>query len=229
MKYESPNLSRRPLRRCNGSRGRTTSGACLRGGVRAWSRRRNFTVPSRSDSLHRSSEALALRFSGPTGPMAVAMAVIVTTHASSLAEAFTIAIMAGLIQVLLGVLRIGRFVAYTPYSVISGFMSGIGIIIITLQVLPFIGEPAASGGPLAAATTWPNAMSHLDNVNFSAITIAGATLIVGVLWPQPSAALPASYTSRACRRHADGRLLAIWYTGYRRCSNWPAKSSIAGD
>ena len=122
------------------------------------------------------------QISGPTGPMAVAMAVIVTTHASSLAEAFTIAIMAGLIQVLLGVLRIGRFVAYTPYSVISGFMSGIGIII-TLQVLPFIGEPAASGGPLAAATTWPNAMSHLDNVNFSAIAIAGATLIVGILWP----------------------------------------------
>ena len=123
------------------------------------------------------------QISGPTGPMAVAMAVIVTTHASGLAEAFTIAIMAGLIQVLLGVLRIGRFVAYTPYSVISGFMSGIGIIIITLQVLPFIGEPAASGGPLAAATTWPNAMSHLDNVNFSAIAIAGATLIVGILWP----------------------------------------------
>ena len=123
------------------------------------------------------------QISGPTGPMAVAMAVIVTTHASSLAEAFTIAIMAGLIQVLLGVLRIGRFVAYTPYSVISGFMSGIGIIIITLQVLPFIGEPAASGGPLAAATTWPNAMSHLDNVNFSAIAIAGTTLIVGILWP----------------------------------------------
>ena len=123
------------------------------------------------------------QISGPTGPMAVAMAVIVTTHASSLAEAFTIAIMAGLIQVLLGVLRIGRFVAYTPYSVISGFMSGIGIIIITLQVLPFIGEPAASGGPLAAATTWPNAMSHLDNVNFSAIAIAGATLMVGILWP----------------------------------------------
>ena len=123
------------------------------------------------------------QISGPTGPMAVAMAVVVTTHASSLAEAFTIAIMAGLIQVLLGVLRIGRFVAYTPYSVISGFMSGIGIIIITLQVLPFIGEPAVSGGPLASVTMWPNVISHLDNVNFSAFAIAGATLVVGVLWP----------------------------------------------
>ena len=123
------------------------------------------------------------QISGPTGPMAVAMAVVVTTHASSLAEAFTIAIMAGLIQVLLGVLRIGRYVAYTPYSVISGFMSGIGIIIIMLQVLPFIGEPTASGGPLAAITTWPDVMSQLDYVNFSAFAIAGATLLVGILWP----------------------------------------------
>ena len=62
------------------------------------------------------------QISGPTGPMAVAMAVIVTSHANSLAEAFTIVIMAGMIQILLGVMRIGRFVAFTPYSVISGFM-----------------------------------------------------------------------------------------------------------
>ena len=122
--------------------------------------------------------------SGPTGPMAVAMAVIVTAHASTVTEAFTIAILAGLMQVLLGALRIGRFVAYTPYSVISGFMSGIGIIIILLQTLPFIGEPAAAGGPLAAATTLVNVISHLDHVNFSALVISGATLAVGVLWPK---------------------------------------------
>ena len=91
------------------------------------------------------------QISGPTGPMAVAMAVIVTTHAANLAEAFTIVIMAGLIQILLGVLRIGRFVAYTPYSVISGFMSGIGIIIILLQTLPFLGAPVATGGPMLPA------------------------------------------------------------------------------
>ena len=78
------------------------------------------------------------QISGPTGPMAVAMAVIITIHADTLAEAFTIATMADLIQIVLGVLKIGRFVAYTPYSVISGFMSGIGIIIILLQSLPFL-------------------------------------------------------------------------------------------
>ena len=120
------------------------------------------------------------QISGPTGPMAVAMAVIVTTHAANLAEAFTIVIMAGLIQILLGVLRIGRFVAYTPYSVISGFMSGIGIIIILLQTLPFLGAPVATGGPIGAVRAWPDVITDVD---LSAFAIAVVTLAVGVFWP----------------------------------------------
>ena len=120
------------------------------------------------------------QISGPTGPMAVAMAVIVTSHAASLTEAFTIVVMAGVIQVLLGVLRIGRFVAYTPYSVISGFMSGIGVIIILIQTLPFLGAATATGGPVGAVRAWPDALSDL---NTSAVAIAATTLVVGVLWP----------------------------------------------
>ncbi len=120
------------------------------------------------------------QISGPTGPMAVAMAVIVTTHAESLAEAFTIAVMAGLIQIALGVLRIGRFVGYTPYSVISGFMSGVGIIIILVQTLPFLGTEVAAGGPLGAVQAWPTAVR---DINFGAVAIAGVTLAVGILWP----------------------------------------------
>ena len=120
------------------------------------------------------------QITGPTGPMSVAIAVIVTSHADDLAEAFTIVIMAGLIQILLGVMRIGRFVAFTPYSVISGFMSGIGIIIILMQTLPFLGAPVATGGPLAAVRAWPDVFS---DVNFSALIIAAVTLVVGVAWP----------------------------------------------
>ena len=120
------------------------------------------------------------QISGPTGPMAVAMAVIVTSHADSLAEAFTIAIMAGLIQILLGVLRIGRFVVYTPYSVISEFMSGIGIIIILIQTLPFLGASVTTGGPAGAILAWPDVIS---DINLSAFAIAVVTLVVGVVWP----------------------------------------------
>ncbi len=121
------------------------------------------------------------QISGPTGPMAVAMAVIVTTHSETLAEAFTIVLMAGVIQILLGVLRIGRFVSYTPYSVISGFMSGIGIIIMLLQVLPFLGAETLTGGPKSAIRVIPDA---LQDFNASSFIIAIVTLAVGVLWPR---------------------------------------------
>ena len=120
------------------------------------------------------------QISGPTGPMAVAMAVVITSHVTSLAEAFTIAIMAGLIQILLGVLRIGRFVAYTPYSVISGFMSGIGLIIILVQTLPFLGASVATGGPIGAVRAWPDAVG---DVNLGALAIAVFTLALVVAWP----------------------------------------------
>ena len=120
------------------------------------------------------------QISGPTGSMTVAMAVIVTSRSDSLAEAFTIVIMAGLIQILLSVMRIGRFVAYTPYSVISGFMSGVGIIIILVQSLPFVGGTIATGGPVGAIRSWP---SLLDDFNIDALGIAAVTLAVAALWP----------------------------------------------
>lgn len=122
------------------------------------------------------------QISGPTGPMAVAMATIVTLAGpDNLGDAFAIVILAGIIQILLGALKIGRFVAYTPYSVISGFMSGIGVIIIILQILPFIGQSGVSGGPVGAIQAWPEGFS---NFGVGAFIIAGITLVVGVFWPQ---------------------------------------------
>ncbi len=120
------------------------------------------------------------QISGPTGPMAVAMAVVITEHASTLQEALTVVLMAGVIQALLGVLRFGRFVSYTPYSVISGFMSGVGIIIIILQTLPALGAPSANGGPLDVMRVWPDAIM---NLNASAVAIAAVSLGVCIFWP----------------------------------------------
>ena len=121
------------------------------------------------------------QISGPTAPMSVAMATIITVHASSLAEALTIVVLAGLLQVILGVSRIGRLVAYTPHVVVSGFMSGIGIIIMILQIGQFLGAPAATSGPLAAVGALPKA---LGNINTGALAIATVTLAIGFLWPR---------------------------------------------
>ncbi|MCY3873207.1 MAG: SulP family inorganic anion transporter [Rhodobacteraceae bacterium] len=121
------------------------------------------------------------QISGPTAPMTVAMAVVLTSHADSLAEALTVVVLAGLLQVLLGVSRIGRFVAYTPHVVVSGFMSGIGVIIVLMQALPLFGASGATGGPMDAARALPAAVSGIDT---GAFAIGSVTLAVGFLWPR---------------------------------------------
>ncbi len=119
--------------------------------------------------------------SGPTAPMTVAMAVIVTTHAGTLAEALTIVVLGGLLQILLGLSRIGRYVAYTPHVVVSGFMSGIGIIIMVMQVLPLLGTPAVPGGAAGAIGALPDAVGQM---NPSALGIGVMTLAIGAFWPR---------------------------------------------
>ena len=75
---------------------------------------------------------------------------------------FAVVVLGGLIQVVLGVLRLGRFVVYTPYVVISGFMSGVGVIIMLLQVLPFLGRPPVGGGPVAVLRALPDALANMN-------------------------------------------------------------------
>ncbi|GAB4527427.1 MAG: SulP family inorganic anion transporter [Parvularculaceae bacterium] len=118
--------------------------------------------------------------SGPTGPMTVVMAAIVAQYADRIETAFAIVVLGGAIQLIFGLLRVGRYVAYTPYSVISGFMSGIGVIIILMQLPPFLGAPAAGGGPIGAIEALPAAFA---GANADAAIIAAACLSVMVLWP----------------------------------------------
>ena len=134
------------------------------------------------------------QISGPTAPMTVALVVIVSGYTSNLSEALTVVVMAGLLQVLLGLSRIGRFVAYTPHVVISGFMSGIGIIIMVIHILPFLGSPTAPGGVLGTIRAVSDAV---DNVNYNALAIATVALVVGALWP------------RRFARYLPGPLLAL--------------------
>ena len=121
------------------------------------------------------------QISGPTGPMTIAMAVVITTHASTLVEALTVVVLGGLIQVLLGVLRMGRFVVYTPYVVISGFMSGVGLIIMLIQALPFLGAAPVPGGPMGALRAIPDAVAGM---NTGAFALAVVALGIAIFWPR---------------------------------------------
>ncbi len=121
------------------------------------------------------------QISGPTAPLSVAMAVVFVDYADGdLTKALAIVAMAGIIQVLLGALRLGSFVAYTPYAVVSGFTSAVGLIIIVVQVLPFLGTEVALGGALKSLRSWPDAVASIDA---SALTLGLITLAVCIFWP----------------------------------------------
>ena len=116
--------------------------------------------------------------SGPSVPMTVAMTAIVSQY--SLAEAFTVVALAGLIQIAMGALRLGRFIAYTPYSVISGLVSGVGVIIVVLHVAPLFGSETGSGGLIRVIGSWPEV---LRDAQVEAFALGLVTLLVAIFWP----------------------------------------------
>ena len=87
------------------------------------------------------------QISGPTAPMtAVSMVVIagiVTTFEGDISKALpailTVFLLAGLMQVGLGLIGLGKYIKYIPYPVVSGFMTAIGVIILVTQILPSLG------------------------------------------------------------------------------------------
>ena len=105
--------------------------------------------------------------SEPTGPMTVVMTAVLTTMMAAhpeqgLAMAFTVVMLAGLFQITLGKLKLGKYITLMPYSVISGFMSGIGIILIILQIAPFLGQSSPSGGVPGTLTALPDLIMNMD-------------------------------------------------------------------
>jgi len=125
------------------------------------------------------------QISGPTGPMTVVcagLAASISAHPDLMGNTgliFTAIMMAGLFQVALGLFRLGEYIRLVPYPVISGFMSGIGGIIIILQISPMLGHSAPAGTVDALFYT-PTAL--LD-INFVALIIGAMTLLIAYKWP----------------------------------------------
>lgn len=118
--------------------------------------------------------------SGPTGPMTVIVAAAITTLAGNIEAVFAIVLIAGALQIVFGLLKVGVFVRYIPYPVISGFMSGIGVIIILIQFHPLLGAPGV-GAPLEALLKLPSALANID---LFSLFLAGITMILVFFTPK---------------------------------------------
>ena len=125
--------------------------------------------------------------SEPTGPMTVVFTSVILSltatapdKETAMAMAFTVVILAGIFQILFGVFRLGRYVTQMPYTVISGFMSGIGAILVILQLPAFLGQEA-SGGVIGTLTSLPTLMAGIQPME-----LALALITVAILWLTPS-------------------------------------------
>lgn len=124
--------------------------------------------------------------SEPTGPMTVVLTGIIADfialegQAQGLAMAFTVVIMAGIFQIIFGMLKLGRYVTMMPYTVISGFMSGIGFILVMLQIAPFLGQGSPSGGVIGTLGALPDLINHIQPAE---TVLAIGT--VAIIWLMP--------------------------------------------
>ena len=126
--------------------------------------------------------------SEPTGPMTVVMTAVITkltadNPENGLAMAFTVVMIAGVFQIILGALKLGKYITLMPYTVISGFMSGIGLILIILQFGPLLGTANPKGGVIAALQNAPTVLSNLSP-NIGEVILG--LLAVAVLFLMPS-------------------------------------------
>lgn len=135
------------------------------------------------------------QISGPTGPMTVVSAVVIAgaidnygNLEAAMGTIIAIFLLAGILQIVLGVLKIGQYVRYMPYPVVSGFMSGIGVIIIVLQIFPFFGYSS----PKKILEIFTGMPDMLAEINPSAVALSVATIATIYLFPRITRVVPSA-------------------------------------
>ena len=136
------------------------------------------------------------QISGPTGPMTVISATLITgaftapggNISTVLVSMALAAIFCGLFQILFGIIKLGKYVRYIPYPVLSGFISGIGVIIIIQQLYPLVGQ-SGNGSMLDLLTGFPAALSH---TSITALLLGLGTVLIIYLFPRITKVVPST-------------------------------------
>lgn len=137
------------------------------------------------------------QISGPTGPMTVITASLISASWTASGGNFSAVLISmalagvfcGLFQILFGLIKIGKYVRYIPYPVLSGFMSGIGVIIILQQVYPLIGLKS----PVLVTDMiirFPELVSN--GISVTALLLGLATIVIITLFPKVTKKVPST-------------------------------------
>ena len=118
--------------------------------------------------------------SGPTGPVSIVIATIVGLCSGSITAVVSILVMAAVFQMIISLTPVPRMIKYVPYPVISGFLTGIGLIIIILQIAPLLGGVAQSS-TIKALMLYPSVFA---NINIQAMLLGFGTLFLLFFTPK---------------------------------------------
>ncbi|MFO7610939.1 MAG: sulfate permease [Clostridia bacterium] len=130
-----------------------------------------------------------VQIGGPTGAFMIIVYNIVATHGIS--GLITATFMAGVIMILLGLLRLGNVIKFVPYPIISGFTSGIALVIFTSQIKDFLGLEL-NGNPTEFLEIWRNIFASLGETRWETLAVGAAALSILIIWPKISKKIPAS-------------------------------------
>lgn len=133
-----------------------------------------------------------VQIGGPTGAFVVIVYGIVQQYG---VDGLTIAtIMAGLMLITMGVVRLGAAIKFIPYPVTTGFTSGIAVVIASSQVRDLLGLQMAAV-PAEFVEKWGAYAEHIGSINPHALLIAAASLAVVIGWPRISRTIPAPFVA----------------------------------
>lgn len=118
--------------------------------------------------------------SGPTGPVAIITATVVALCGGNITSIISVLLLASVFQMIISVTPVPRMIKYVPYPVISGFLTGIGLIIILLQIAPLVGGVAQSS-TIKALMSYPSVFAH---VNLHALVLGLGTLVILFFTPK---------------------------------------------
>ena len=135
------------------------------------------------------------QISGPTGPMTVVSATTIAlliaqkgSIESALPAILLCFVLTGAFMILMGILKLGQYIKYIPYPVVSGFMTGIGVIIIMLQLFPMLGYES----PKTIPQILVNIGDPLRDIHYPSLGLTVLTMIIVYLFPKVSKTIPST-------------------------------------
>lgn len=129
-----------------------------------------------------------VQITGPTGAMAVVLVGIVAKY--GIEKVWIVGVMAGIIQIALGVAKLGQLVKFIPYPVTAGFTNGIAVIIFCGQLNNFFGLQLPRSEHFLPGL-WQTT-AHLATFNWAAVGLATVVIAAKLLWPKINTTIPGS-------------------------------------